>query len=62
MSFEWSAGDIFVTPSWSAVDDKASEQSNLFAVTDRPVLEALGLYREETLVEPQAVSGTFEQR
>lgn len=47
--YDWEAGDIFVVPSWAPVQHHPSEVSNLFEMTDRPVMEALGLYREETL-------------
>ncbi|MDQ6857787.1 MAG: cupin domain-containing protein [Chloroflexota bacterium] len=60
--FEWTTGDIFVAPSWSKVEHEATVESNLFAVTDRPILEALGLYREETLDTRQLVTGTFEPK
>jgi gentisate 1,2-dioxygenase len=57
--FDWGPGDIFVTPSWASVDHQAEEQADLFAVSDRPVLQALYLYREEKLPEHQEISGTF---
>lgn len=57
--FEWGPGDIFVTPSWASVDHEASAQADLFAISDRPVLQALHLYREEELATPQAFTGTF---
>jgi len=57
--FDWQRGDVFVVPSWAAVEHEAAEPADLFAVTDRPVLEALHLYREETLERPQEVRGTF---
>lgn len=47
--FHWEAGDIFVVPSWAPVRHHPHEVSNLFEMTDRPVMQALGLYREETL-------------
>lgn len=47
--FEWSAGDIFVVPSWLPVRHSPSEVSNLLEMSDRPILQSLGLYREETL-------------
>jgi gentisate 1,2-dioxygenase len=56
--FEWSPGDVFVTPSWAAVDHEADELADLFAISDRPVLKALHLYREETLT-PQEATGRF---
>jgi gentisate 1,2-dioxygenase len=58
-AFEWVPGDIFVTPSWAAVDHEAEEPADLFAITDRPVLEKLHLFREETLSEHQQVQSTF---
>ena len=57
--FDWGPGDIFVTPSWASVDHQADERTDLFAVSDRPVLQALYLYREEELAEHQEISGTF---
>jgi gentisate 1,2-dioxygenase len=57
--FAWGPGDIFVTPSWARVDHEARERADLFAISDRPVLQALHLYREEELAEPQETCGTF---
>jgi gentisate 1,2-dioxygenase len=57
--FDWGRGDVFVVPSWTAVEHEAAEPTDLFAVTDRPVVEALHLYREETLEQPQEVVRTF---
>jgi gentisate 1,2-dioxygenase len=48
-TFDWEKGDIVAVPSW-ALQQHAStgaEDAILFSITDRPVLEALGLYREE---------------
>ncbi len=47
--FDWTSGDIFVVPSWTSVDHEVTEQSDLFALSDAPVMEMLGLHREETL-------------
>jgi len=47
--FAWEPGDVFVAPSWAAIRHEARETSNVFELTDRPILAALGLYREETL-------------
>ncbi|MEV1295526.1 cupin domain-containing protein [Pseudonocardia sp. NPDC049635] len=44
-AFSWSAGDILVTPSWSAVEHEAFEDSDLFLLSDEPVIEAAGLAR-----------------
>lgn len=60
--FDWEPGDIFVTPSWSIVEHHADEQADLFAISDRPILEALHLYRETELQSPQAVIATFEPK
>jgi gentisate 1,2-dioxygenase len=57
--FEWGPGDIFVTPSWASVDHEASERADLFAISDRPVLQVLHLYREEELAKHQDITGTF---
>ena len=57
--FAWGPGDVFVTPSWASVDHEAAVQSDLFAVSDRPVLQVLHLYREEELAKQQEISGTF---
>jgi gentisate 1,2-dioxygenase len=47
---EWSSGDCFVVPNWTwyrhenrSIDDEAF----LFFMSDRPILEAFSLYREE---------------
>ena len=57
--FEWGPGDIFVTPSWASVDHESFERADLFAISDRPVLQALHLYREEELAKHQEIVGTF---
>ncbi|MGZ4505611.1 MAG: cupin domain-containing protein [Blastococcus sp.] len=60
--FDWGPGDMFVAPSWSAVEHHAAEQADLFVLTDAPVLRALGIYRELELAAPQAVTGVFSPR
>ena len=47
--FDWSKGDIIALPSWAlhAHENTGSEDAILFCISDRPVIEALGLYREE---------------
>jgi gentisate 1,2-dioxygenase len=57
--FEWGPGDMLAVPSWAAVDHEVSEPSDLFAITDAPVLKALGLYREAALDAPQEVTASF---
>ena len=59
--FDWGPGDSFVTPSWAVVDHEAKTAADVFAITDRPVLEALGLYREESLDEPQEIVSRFDR-
>lgn len=48
-TLEWSQGDCFTVPlwSWHRHENKSDEEAILFSLTDRPVKEALGLYREE---------------
>jgi gentisate 1,2-dioxygenase len=57
--FDWSAGDMFVAPSWAAVEHLADEGADIFSLGDSPVLRALGLYREQVLAEPQGVDRVF---
>jgi gentisate 1,2-dioxygenase len=47
---EWQKGDSFVVPlwQWHAHENLADEEAILFSINDRPVMEALQLYREET--------------
>lgn len=45
--YEWSRGDMFVVPSWVTLEHEVSETSDLFCITDRPMIEALHLFREE---------------
>ena len=44
---EWQPRDIFVVPSWKPVTHDAAEDAVLFSFSDRPVQEALQLFREE---------------
>lgn len=60
--FDWAAGDILVVPSWVPLEHHANEQADLFALSDTPVLRALGLYREQELDAPQPVRGAFTGR
>ncbi|MBM4262228.1 MAG: cupin domain-containing protein [Deltaproteobacteria bacterium] len=48
--FEWEQGDCFVLPLWawhSHQNRSKSDDAILFSVSDRPVMEALKLFREE---------------
>ena len=44
---EWGKRDIFVVPSWHRVRHEAAEDSVLFSFSDRPIQEALHLFRED---------------
>ena len=44
---EWRPRDIFVVPSWKPVVHEASEETVLFSFSDRPIQEALYLFREK---------------
>jgi gentisate 1,2-dioxygenase len=44
---EWQPRDIFVVPSWHRVVHEAAEEAVLFSFSDRPVQEALHLFRED---------------
>jgi gentisate 1,2-dioxygenase len=62
--FAWGRGDIITLPSWALHEhaNLSREPAVLFSIQDRPVLEALGLYREEGLQDNgghQAVTSTF---
>jgi gentisate 1,2-dioxygenase len=46
--FEFAPRDVFVVPSWQPRAFTAADEVVLFAFSDRPVQEALGLLREET--------------
>ncbi len=51
--FELGPRDIFVAPSWQPRTFSATTEMVLFGYSDRPVQEALGLLREETVGEPR---------
>ncbi|MQA10394.1 MAG: cupin domain-containing protein [Pseudonocardiaceae bacterium] len=57
--FEWRTGDMFVVPSWSAVEHHGTGDADLFSISDTPVLRALGIHREQHLDAPQRITGTF---
>jgi gentisate 1,2-dioxygenase len=61
-AFDWGAGDVFVVPSWVALDHEAHESSDLFVLTDAPVLKALHQYREEVLSTQQPIERVFDPR
>lgn len=47
---EWKKGDSFVIPLWlwHRHENKTEEEAVLFSITDRPVMDGMGLYREES--------------
>ena len=47
--FEWEPKDVFVAPSWLPISHQAQDDSVLFSFSDRPVQQALGLWRESIL-------------
>ena len=46
-TFAWEAGDSFVVPLWYTHAHRAEEEAILVSLSDRPLLQALALYREE---------------
>jgi gentisate 1,2-dioxygenase len=49
LSFEFAARDLFVVPSWQRLVLEALDECVLFSFSDRPVHEALGVWREQRL-------------
>jgi len=47
LSFEFAPRDLFVVPSWQALELEAIDECVLFSLSDRPVHEALGIWRED---------------
>lgn len=48
--FDWEEGDSFVVPPWSwhTHENSGREPGILFSINDRPAIEALGFFREQT--------------
>jgi gentisate 1,2-dioxygenase len=46
--FEWGPNDVFVVPPWTRYAHQAAKESVLFSISDRPMQEALGIWREDT--------------
>ena len=44
--FEWGPNDIFVVPPWVRYSHNAAKESVLFSISDRPMQEVLGIWRE----------------
>ncbi|MDQ0253310.1 gentisate 1,2-dioxygenase [Evansella vedderi] len=47
VKFNWSKGDFFVVPNWALHEHVALEDSDLFSVSDLPIMERQNLQREE---------------
>ena len=66
--FDWRPGDLFVVPGWAwhehaSADDPGGRGAILFSIHDTPVIQALGLYREQAYAESgghQPIVGVFE--
>lgn len=63
--FDWGKGDVFVVPNWHwhEHDNRGARPAFLFSVTDQPVMEKLGMFREEAYPDGdgrQAVAGSFQ--
>jgi gentisate 1,2-dioxygenase len=48
--FDWQQGDSFVLPlwNWHRHENHSNDPAVLFSINDRPAIEALGFFREET--------------
>jgi gentisate 1,2-dioxygenase len=46
-TWRFQPNDVFVVPSWHALRLRADRDTTLFSFSDRPVQQALGLWREE---------------
>lgn len=46
-TFNWGPNDTFVVPSWHYVQHFADDECILFSYSDRPVQQALGLWRQD---------------
>jgi gentisate 1,2-dioxygenase len=62
--FDWRKGDLFVVPTWAWHEHASADgEAILFSVQDTPVMQALGLFREQAYRERdghQAVTRVFE--
>lgn len=54
--FDWQEGDTFVVPSWAWHEhaSEGGEDAVLFSFSDRPIIEAFGLYRMEDAASGRA--------
>jgi len=44
---EWGPKDVFVVPPWKTYSHRADKESVLFSISDRPMQEVLGIWRED---------------
>jgi gentisate 1,2-dioxygenase len=47
VTLDWQAKDVFAVPSWVPIAHEAQEEAVLFSMSDRPVQQVFGLWREE---------------
>ena len=47
ISFDWGPHDVVVVPGWLPYRHEAADDAILFSLSDRPVQQALGLWRED---------------
>ena len=45
-AFSWERGDVIAVPSWSDFKHDSNEHATLVEITDQPLIEMLGWYRE----------------
>ena len=45
-SFSWERGDVVAVPSWKSFRHSISNAATLLEITDQPLIEMLGWYRE----------------
>ncbi len=48
-TYKWEAGDVFVVPGWvwHEHENTTSDDAILYSISDQPIIEAVGLYREQ---------------
>jgi gentisate 1,2-dioxygenase len=46
-TLEWGPNDVFVVPPWQRYSHRVARESVLFSISDRPMQEALGIWREQ---------------
>jgi gentisate 1,2-dioxygenase len=56
-TFDLGTGDVLAIPSWQPWSINADTELDVFSVSDAPILEALGLYRHETVTDDRELLG-----